>query len=165
MWAELCVSWPWNCKDSSVWIPLIIQPCLCCTGVQTWLMKTVHHSQLFMHLGYIPCPSDSQCHFLIMVWLPASFPFVFTFIMKGNQVTSAITKSQRQNNIDWRPRGLWITYWGRFIPAALSWRTQTPACCPVCAEKIMAFLSIWETYFVSLEHWVILHCKGKWKYF
>lgn len=65
-------------------------------------------------------------------------------------------KSQRKNNIDWRPRGLWITYW------ASSWRTQTPACCPVCAKKIMALLSVWKTYFVSLECWIILHCKGKW---
>lgn len=44
-------------------------------------------------------------------------------------------KSQRKNNIDWRPRGLWITYWGRFISAATSWHMQMPACCPVCAKK------------------------------
>lgn len=71
-------------------------------------------------------------------------------------------KSQRKNNIDWRPRGLWLTYRGRFISAASSWRTQTPACCPVCGKKIMAFLSIWKTYLVSLECWIILHCEGKW---
>lgn len=111
------------------------------------------------------CPSDSPYYFLIMGWFPESFSLFFTCIIKQEASKKCHYKSPRKNNIDWRPRGLWITYWGRFVPAASSWHTQTPACCPVCARKIMAFLSIWKTYFVSLECWVILHRKGKYSCF
>lgn len=91
-----------------------------------------------MHLDYL----------LTVYKLPLYFWLTMTF--SDNSLTSCHYtchyKAQRKNNIDWKPRGLWITYWARFISAASSWHMQTPACCPVCAKKIMAFLRIWKTF-------------------
>ncbi len=113
----------------------------------------------FLHI------SDSQWNFLIMVWFPEPFSLFSVFYLHHQREASKKChytchyKSQRKNNIDWRPRGLWITYWGRFISAASSWHMQTPACCPVCAKKIMAFLSIWKHILFHLN--VGLFCTAK----
>lgn len=115
------------------------------------LTKKVQHFNKLMqqacwqHSNFL-CTSDSPRHFLIMVWFPESFPsggFSLPASSKREIVIKhAITNLRGKNNIDWKPRGLWITYCGRFISAASSW--HLPACCPVCAKKIMAFLTIWK---------------------
>lgn len=117
---------------------MLFQTYLCCTVVWTRLTKKMQHFQRFMHLGYL----------LTMYKLPLYFWLTMTFSDNG-LISCHYTchyKAQRKNNIDWKPRGLWITYWARFISAASSWHMQTPACCPVCAKKIMAFRRIWKTF-------------------
>lgn len=117
---------------------MLLQTYLCCTGVWTRLTKKMQHFKRFMHLGYLLTVYKRLLYF----WLTMTF--------SDNGLTSCHYtchyKAQRKNNIDWKPRGLWITYWARFISAASSWHMQTPACCPVCAKKIMAFSRIWKTF-------------------
>lgn len=105
------------------------------------------------------CTSDSLWHFPIMVWLPDSFSQLRRHgeARRKCRYSTHHYKSKRKNNIDWRRRELWITYWGKFTSEASFWCMQLPACCPVTARKIMVFLIIYVRHSVSLERSAVLH--------
>lgn len=80
-----------------------------------WQKKV--HLDSFFGKENVLCTSDSPWHFLIMVWCPESFSpsHHHSEAQEKCHYSTCHYKSKRKNKIDWRPRGLWITYLSSFI--------------------------------------------------
>lgn len=100
--------------DSLVWIPWLCPPSKCsCVSV------SLSDKRRYTWTSFLggKLSSDSLWHFLIMVWCPESFSpsHHHSEAQEKCHYSTCHYKSKRKNKIDWKPRGLWITYLSSFI--------------------------------------------------